>query len=131
MGLVKKKKKVAKKKLTRRPAKKSGKPKSKHVYETKIDEILKIVQNQEKITLEDLSIDVDLSTEKTESWLKILQKNKLVLIHYPLFGKPFATKANHTKLPKEKAQDNKTRNLVIFAIISFIVLIILYYFFTK
>lgn len=125
MGLIKKKSK----RIIRKPAKKVNKVSSKDIYETKIDEILKIVQDQEKITFEELSSDVGLSIEETESWLKILQKNGLVHLHYPMLTKPYTTTNKHLTVSEETQQDNKTRNLIIFGILSFIIMILVYYIF--
>ena len=100
MGLIKQNKKsVTKKKTVRKPAKQSKKPISNAVYETKIDEILKIVQDENKVTVEELSGRVGLTLEKTESWLKILQNNALVNNHYPLMGRAYTTKIDDQKIP--------------------------------
>ena len=140
MGLVKKvkkkrtskktkptvKKSVSKPRKRRVPAKKAKVPTSK-IYETRIDEILKIIQTNEKITFEELSKEIDLPINQIESWIKILQKHKLIHVHYPVMGKPYATKTSHTRIPELEIKDNKTRNLVIFAVICFIILIAGYY----
>lgn len=125
MGLVKKE---GKKKRITQPAKKSKKPVV--VYETKIDDILKYINQEEKITFDDLSVEVDLSVEEIETWLKILEKQGLVHLNYPLMGKPYATKKGHTDAVEEILhQDNKNRNLLLFGIASAITIILSYYIF--
>ncbi len=127
MGLVKKDKKKKKTRITQ-PAKKAKKPVV--VYETKIDDILKYITQEQKITFDDLSIEVDLPLDEIETWLKILEKQGLVHLNYPMMGKPYATTKNHTELPEEIAQqDNKNRNLLLFGIASAIIIIISYYIF--
>ncbi len=125
MGLIRKDKK--KKKITQ-PAKKAKRPVV--VYETKIDDILKYINQNEKIKLDDLSVEVDLPVEEVETWLKILEKQGLIHLNYPMMGKPYAIKKNHAELPEEIApQDNKSRNLLLFGIASAILIIIAYYIF--
>lgn len=133
MGLTKKNKKsVTKKKVTkkRKPAKKAKTP-DKNIYETKIDEILNLINKEEKITFQDLATKTNLTNEQIENWLKILQKNNLILTHYPVIGKPFATKFDSKKIPEieNNPDKNKSRNLLIFATICFILFITAYYIF--
>jgi hypothetical protein len=115
------------------PAKKAKKPESNHVYVTKIDEILDYVKNMEKATLEEISLETDLAIEEVELWLKILQKRGYVQIVYPMIGKPFAIKTgHHIGLPEENCQTDETkkRNLIIFAAICLLFILIGYYLYT-
>jgi|GEM_PF-2732674 len=120
------------KKSRKVPSKKASKPLSNHVYTTKIDEILSLIQKEGKISLEDLAIETDLSLEEVENWLKILQGKNLVGIEYPVMGKPYVYvigKTKHEEVDPSEIETTKTRNMIVFGAIVFVLMMVAYYLF--
>ncbi len=55
---------------------------------TKVDEMLKIIEKEGKISIAELSKRMELSQELIESWAKILEDHDLIEISYPTVGSP-------------------------------------------
>ena len=57
--------------------------------ETAIDEVLDILERRGSITLDEISQGFHTDKTVVEEWAKILEEHKLVVINYPVIGKPF------------------------------------------
>jgi len=60
--------------------------------ETYLDEILKIVEREGSISVEEIRKRMDIPESKIEEWGKILEKHNLIEIVYPPIGKPIFKK---------------------------------------
>ncbi len=60
--------------------------KEKKIYETDIDILYKLVQDQGKINLSLLAKYFNVDKRKIEHWSRILEEHKLVELHYPPIG---------------------------------------------
>lgn len=75
----------------KKPDSKEGKKRVEHLptqkdYTTKIDSLYKLVEKEEKIYIKELAEKVGITIEKTEEWTKILSKQGMLEIKYPLVG---------------------------------------------
>jgi len=59
------------------------------ILETDIDKVLKIIGEKGSIRIDELAKNLNVSEEKIEEWIEILEEHNLVTLEYPPFGKPF------------------------------------------
>ena len=64
-------------------------------YETYLDILHQIVEEQGRINVDELSRKLEVSKKRIIQWAKILEESELLQIHYPLVGQPILMK--HTK----------------------------------
>ncbi len=57
-------------------------------YTTALDNLLFFVDKNKSVSLKDIANKFNITEEKAEEWVRILQENNLVEVHYPLFGGP-------------------------------------------
>jgi response regulator of citrate/malate metabolism len=74
---------------------KSSKEKIKEKIETSIDNMLKLLEQKESISIEELAKELKVSEELIEEWAKILEEHQLVTIEYSLVGKPMLKIVKH------------------------------------
>lgn len=62
--------------------------KSPLVLETDVDRLLKIIEKNESVSVDDLAKILKVSEAKIEEWGRLLEEHGLVRMEYPAFGKP-------------------------------------------
>ncbi len=60
--------------------------------ETELDEILKIVEREGSVSIDEIKKRVEIPEEKIEEWGRILEKHNLIEVYYPPVGKPIFKK---------------------------------------
>ena len=107
-------------------------------YETNIDQLHEIVENEGKISLKQLSEKLKLPIKQVEEWAKVLNKQKMMDIHYPLVGSIVLTKKGFvektkgkkgkeiTKEVSEKPKKKSKKKLIILILILAVVLIFIF-----
>ncbi len=60
--------------------------------ETDLDEILKIVEREGSVSVEEIKKRLEIPEEKIEEWGRILEKHNLIEVYYPPVGKPIFKK---------------------------------------
>ena len=55
-------------------------------YETDIDKLYRVVEKYKSIKISEIKLVFNISSEKAEEWVKILEDHNLVISHYPAFG---------------------------------------------
>lgn len=78
-------------------------PVKKRRYETELDALYRRIQQQGKITLEEVKKKFNVSKELAEEWADILESHKLITIRYPAFGQITLTKY-HPAYDKEEGE---------------------------
>jgi len=58
------------------------------ILETDVDKLLKIIEKNESISVEDLAKILKVGEEKIEEWGRLLEEHGLITIDYPTFGAP-------------------------------------------
>jgi len=58
------------------------------ILETDVDKLLKIIEEKETISVDNLAKMLNVSEEKVEGWAKVLEEHGLIKLEYPPFGKP-------------------------------------------
>ena len=56
--------------------------------ETPIDELVKLLQERKKLSINKAASILGVETSKVEEWVKILEENGFVELIYPALGKP-------------------------------------------
>jgi predicted transcriptional regulator len=59
---------------------------------TKVDEMLNLIEQREKITFEELAKELKMEESVIEEWARIFEDHGFIEIEYPLVGKPFIRK---------------------------------------
>ncbi len=80
-------------------------------YETNIDQLHEIVENQGKISLKQLSEKLKLPIKQVEEWAKILNKQEMININYPLVGSIILTKKGFVEKTKDKKIKETTKEI--------------------
>ncbi|HDD71437.1 MAG TPA: CBS domain-containing protein [Candidatus Aenigmarchaeota archaeon] len=60
--------------------------------ETDLDEILKIVEREGSVSIDEIKKRLEIPEEKIEEWGRILEKHNLIEVYYPPVGKPIFKK---------------------------------------
>jgi hypothetical protein len=81
---------------------------------TEIDNIMKIVEKRKKISMKEISVNLNISFLKTEHWCKKLAEKGTLKVNYPLIGHPIVMLEIKKKENKVR---NKKLNLIIFIVI--------------
>ena len=59
---------------------------------TKVDEMLSLIEQKERITFEELAKELKVDESVIEEWARIFEDHGFIEIEYPLVGKPFIRK---------------------------------------
>ena len=99
-------------------------------YRTTLDKLYETIERKGKISLKELSQELNLPIKQVEEWARILNKEEMIDIQYPLVGniklmkKGFAEKTKKQKT-KEKSKKRSKKKIIILAILISIVFIFL------
>jgi hypothetical protein len=87
-----------------------GLGKKEHIH-TKLDKIYdKIVKNK-KVKISELARSCKCTTEDIENWLKLLQKQGLVVISYPTIGEAYASiDVDSDEIGESEGEDTRTHD---------------------
>jgi hypothetical protein len=74
---------------------------------SQLDELLELVNEKGRITLNEISSKFKIDHALAESWAKILEDAKLAELHYPAVGEPDLTKAGYDEEQKKAVEKKK------------------------
>jgi hypothetical protein len=96
-----------------------------YVIETELDKLYNLVSRVGSVSLGEASSQLNIPLKRVEQWAHLMEKEGLLSLEYPAVGQPRISRAER-KEKQQKKIEHKSRNLLIFAgVVSLAIIILL------
>lgn len=104
-------------------------------YVTRLDSLFALIEEEGSISQKELAEKLNIPIEKVEEWVKVLNTQGLIELHYPIAGSIQARKKGYVK-PKDKKEKKEHKqhkpkkkiNIIIIIIIAVLAIFLLLFF---
>jgi len=98
-------------------------------YQTNLDKLYDLIEKEGKISLKETSKKLNLPITQVEEWTKVLNKQEMINIHYPLIGSIILTRKGFFEKKKDETIKKKPKKklkiiLIILTVLIFISLLL-------